>query len=292
MQSEISADQVRVLLSEQFPHWSHLPIAALEGGWDNRSFRLGEDLLVRLPSAERYSAQVEKEQLWLPRLAPHLPCAIPQPVAKGKPAPDFPWNWSIYRWLEGETPSGPGMAGNVKFALDLAAFLHVLHRIGTKGAPPAGNHNFHRGGSLTVYDAETRQSMRLLSDVIGDRDAAGIWEAALSSEWTMPPVWVHGDMAVGNLLVRDGALRAVIDFGNCAIGDPACDLVMAWTFFDEHARQAFRDAMALDAPTWTRARGWALWKSLITCAEHRRADAGGSAEARAVLETVLKVRLA
>lgn len=265
----IDAALVRRLIAAQFPEWAHLPVRQVEpGGWDNRTFRLGERMSVRLPSAASYTAQVEKEQHWLPRLAPHLPLPVPAPLAKGTPTEAYPWPWSVYGWLDGEPATIERIADLPEFARSLAEFLTALQSVDARGGPPAGQHNFFRGGSLAVYDAETRAALSALAGRIDTAAAKAVWEAALASEWRDAPVWVHGDIASGNLLVVDGRLSAVIDFGSSAVGDPACDLAIAWTLFAGESRQAFRAALPLDEATWARGRGWALWKALITAAGH------------------------
>jgi aminoglycoside phosphotransferase (APT) family kinase protein len=235
------------------------------GGWDNRTFRLGEEMLVRLPSAERYVAQVAKEQFWLPRLAPRLPLPIPAPLAMGAPGEGYPWPWSVYRWIEGATAAA-SIIDDVKLAVDLAHFLAALQRLDAEGGPVAGAHNFFRGGPLTVYDAETRRAVAKLGGRIDAGAVLAVWDTALAADWRGPPVWVHGDVTAGNLLVQGGRLSAVIDFGCCGVGDPACDLAVAWTYLEGEAREAFRAALPLDAETWARARGWTLWKALIVWA--------------------------
>jgi aminoglycoside phosphotransferase (APT) family kinase protein len=221
---------------------------------------------VRLPSAERYVAQVEKEHRYLPALGPRLPLPIPVPLGLGKPGEGYPWPWSVYAWIAGDRSSLETIADLTDFAEDLADFLLALWKIEASDGPPAGAHNFFRGGALEVYDAETRRSIDILSGEIDVPLITEIWERALASTWKDRPVWVHGDVAEGNLLVRGGRLVAVIDFGSSGTGDPACDLVIAWTLFDEPAARAFRNRVELDAETWERARGWCLWKALITVA--------------------------
>lgn len=263
----IDVPLVQRLISMQFPQWADLPIKPVAvGGWDNRTFHLGDQMLVRMPSAEAYAMKVEKEQLWLPRLAPVLPLSIPTPLAMGEPGEGYPWRWSVYRWIEGETASIEHIADLSQFAATLAEFLSVLQRIDATGGPIAGPHNFYRGGPLSTYDAETRQAILILGDKIDAELVTAIWDTALASTWTAPLVWVRGDVSTGNLLVREGKLSAVIDFGGLGIGDPACDLVMAWTFFKGESRKAFRAALLLDNETWARGRGWALWKALIVYA--------------------------
>lgn len=259
------------LVAAQFPQWADLPIRPVAwDGWDNRTFHLGERMKVRLPSAEGYVAQVEKEHRWLPRLAPLLPLAVPTPLALGRPGFGYPWPWSVYGWIEGETASVERIADLAGFAAELGRFLVALQRIDAAGGPLAGEHNFFRGGPLSVYDAETRQTIAAVARDIDAGGATEVWEAALAARWRGPRVWVHGDIAVGNLLVKEGGLRAIIDFGSSGVGDPACDLVIAWTFFAGESRDAFRAAVPADSATWARARGWALWKALITFARSGR----------------------
>ncbi len=264
---EVDVELVTRLVAAQFPQWASLPIGELiPQGWDNRTFRLGDRMTVRLPRADEYARQVEKEQAWLPRLAPLLPLPIPTPVAQGVPSDGFPWPWSIYRWIDGETSSRARIGDVQKFAADLAAFLVALRRADAKDGPAAGVHSFYRGAPLHVYDSEVNRAIRHIGASIDRQAVTEVWTTALSTEWMAAPVWFHGDVSAGNLLVRNGTLTAVIDFGLCGIGDPACDLVIAYTLFEGSSRQIFRSGMALDDATWARARGWALWKALIVAA--------------------------
>ena len=256
------------------------------GGWDNRTFRLGADLLVRLPSRARYVAQVAKEQRWLPVLAPLLPLPIPSPIAMGKPAEGYPWPWSVYRWLDGERATSRNVVEVETFARDLAGFLRALYRIDATEGPPAGEHNFFRGGPVATYDDEVRDAIAALAEGIDAAAAEAVWEDALASAWEGPGVWVHGDVTADNVLVREGRLAAVIDFGSSGVGDPACDLTIAWTFLDGAGREAFLRAVAMDDATWVRARGWALWKALILI--RHEADAPNAwRDARRVLDELL-----
>lgn len=262
---DIGVSLVSSLIAAQFPHWADLPIKPVEfDGHDNRTFHLGEHMLVRLPSSEKYAQQVEKEHQWLPKLAPFLPLPIPVPLAMGMPADNYPWHWSIYQWLEGENATIESIADLKQFAIALAQFLAALQKIDTIGGPVPGAHNFFRGGPLTVYDGETRQAIGDLSDKIDVEAVTAVWEEAIATTWQNAPVWVHGDVSAGNLLVRDGQLNAVIDFGCSAVGDPACDLAIAWTLFEGKSREAFRASLSIDDATWVRGRGWTLWKALIT----------------------------
>jgi aminoglycoside phosphotransferase (APT) family kinase protein len=240
-----------------------------------------------LPSATRYALQVEKEHRWLPKLAPLLPLPIPLPLAKGVPAEGYPFYWSVYRWLEGQTVTPERIADLSQFATALAEFLIALRRIDPAGGPPPGPHNFFRGGPLMVYDAETRRAIAALGGRIYADAATAAWEAALAAAWYGPPVWFHGDVAAGNLLVEGGRLSAVIDFGTSGVGDPSCDLAIAWTLFRGESREAFRAALRPDDATWARGRGWTLWKGLITLAEHIDTNPSEAGRARRVISEVL-----
>ncbi|MGC5222824.1 aminoglycoside phosphotransferase family protein [Micromonospora sp. DT81.3] len=254
---------IRSLLDEQFPQWSALPLRFVErGGNDHRIYRLGDDLSVRLPSAAGYVPQVAKEQAWLPRLAGSVPLPIPVVRGVGRPTERFPAPWSVYGWLPGVPASRTVVENPVRFAADLAAFLVALRSADTTGAPGPGPHSAFRGAPLEHFDSETRD---LLVRVHGrERDlAVGIWRDALDGVFTGAPVWFHGDVSVNNLLVEDGALTAVIDFGCAGVGDPACDTVLVWTYLSGEAREVFRREYDVDDATWARGRGWALWKALI-----------------------------
>ena len=284
----IDASLVRWLVAAQFPQWAHLPIEPVEaGGVDNRTFHLGAEMTVRLPSAEGYILQVEKEHEWLPKLTPLLPLPIPVPLAKGAPAEGYPWQWSVYRWIKGKTAKTGRIADLCQFATDLAQFLTALYRIDPNGGPPPGQHNFFRGGPLTVYDTETRQALAALEGRIDTEAANVVWKTALAAKWQGPPVWFHGDIAWGNLLVQDGRLSAVIDFGTSGVGDPSCDLAITWTLFRGESREMFRSSLGLDEATWARGRGWTLWKALITLAEHIETNSAEEKVSQRVIGEVL-----
>jgi aminoglycoside phosphotransferase (APT) family kinase protein len=260
----IDAGLVKRLVASQFPQWSHLPVSPVEiDGHDNRTYRLGEAMTVRLPTAECYVAAVEKEDRWLPVLAPLLPVPIPTPLATGVPAAGYPYTWSVRGWLEGETARLDRIDDLPAFATAVAAFILALQRADATDGPAAGAHSFYRGATPAHYDDETRRALARLDGRIDTKRASAVWDAALHAPLPGPPVWFHGDVASGNLLVRGGRLAAVIDFGTCGVGDPACDLVIAWTMFSGAARTAFRRTVDHDPATWARARGWALWKALI-----------------------------
>ncbi|MGH1549216.1 aminoglycoside phosphotransferase family protein [Leifsonia poae] len=284
LRPHIDAALVRRLVDEQFPEWRELPIRPVEhDGWDNRTFRLGDQLSVRLPSAEGYVEQVAKEQRWLPVLRDLLPVSIPSPVAVGAPGEAYPFPWSVYRWLPGTPVVLRGdVSEDVGLATAIGRFLVALRGARTEGAPGPGTHNFFRGAPPEVYEEEALAAFALLGPEASR--ARSLWASATSSRWDRAPVWFHGDVAPGNLLVDEGgALSAVIDFGTSGVGDPACDLVPAWTMFDDAARDAFVATVGLDEATWARARGWALWKAAITVRD-RPADA----ESRATLARILR----
>jgi aminoglycoside phosphotransferase (APT) family kinase protein len=238
-------------------------------GWDNRTYHLGDDMTVRLPSAEWYAASVEKEQRWLPILASYLPLPIPVPLGMGHPGEGYPYHWSVNKWLPGEAASRDNIADLNVFATDLGEFLTALQKIDAMGGPAAGAHSFFRGASLMHYDEETRRSIDILGDRIDGALATEIWETGLAATWAGSPVWFHGDVSIGNLLVSAGRLSAVIDFGTSGVGDPACDLVIAWTLFSGESRKAFAAALSADAGMWARGRAWALWKELLGRAEEK-----------------------
>ena len=261
----IDAALVRRLIAQQFPQWADLPVTPVKiDGWDNRTYRLGTELTARLPTHESYTAAIDKEHEWLPVLAPYLPVAIPEAVAKGSPGEGYPYHWAIRRWIDGETATVENIADLDEFARSIAGFILALQSVDATGGPVAGAHSFYRGAPPEYYHDETVEALAVLKGRIDTDLAREVWDAALATSWDRPPVWFHGDIASGNLLVRDGRLSAVIDFGTSGVGDPACDLVIAYTFFAGESRETFRAAVGQDRDTWARARGWALWKALIT----------------------------
>ena len=263
----IDAALVARLVADQFPAWAELPVTAVSPqGWDNRTFRIGDQLSARLPSAAGYAPQVLKEQRWLPHLAAHLPVLVPEPVALGRPARGYPFAWSVSRWLEGDVLSRVQSLDEVTLAEDLGAFLVALRRVPAAGGPPAGPLTAYRGAPLDHYADQARRAFRLL-DSQTSAGAGRVLDAALATRWDHEPVWFHGDFAVDNLLVRDGRMHAVLDFGCAGVGDPACDLALAFIRLDRRSREVFRRAVDLDDDTWHRARGWSAWKAAITLAD-------------------------
>ncbi|GHJ42869.1 aminoglycoside phosphotransferase [Catellatospora sp. TT07R-123] len=283
----VPVEVVHQLVAEQFPRWAGLPIRPVAGGgWDNQTFHLGPEMSVRLPSAAEYALAVDKEQRWLPELARRLPLPVPVPLATGEPGAGYPFRWSVYAWLDGDPATADRIGDPVGFALDLAGFLAALWSVDPADGPGPGLHNWFRGGTLRTYDGLAQAALAKLDGHVDVALARQIWQDALDAPWNGTPTWFHGDVAPGNLLLDDGGrLAAVIDFGTCGVGDPACDLAIAWTLLDAPGRRALRSRLPTDAATWRRGRGWALWKTLTTCA-HTLGEADEHAVARHVLDEI------
>jgi aminoglycoside phosphotransferase (APT) family kinase protein len=262
---DTDAALVRDLLAGQFPHWSELPIEpVLPRGTDNALYRVGHKLVVRLPRRERECLTLKKEREWLPRLAPFVPLAVPVPLAEGLPAEGYPFEWSVYGWLDDANAIDERIADVGQAAADLAGFVAALQRVDPTGAPEPGPHNAFRGEPLARRDRATRSAIGALGEEIDAVAALAVWETALRAPaWEQAPVWIHGDLDARNLLVEAGRLSAVIDFGCLGVGDPACDVMAAWKLFPADARDAFRAELAVDEPTWERARGWALSQAVM-----------------------------
>ncbi len=264
---EVGADRhsiypglVRRLLASQFPEWADLPLRRLHpAGSDNVIYRLGENMSVRLPRGEWAAGQAAKEHYWLPRLARRLPLPIPVPLGVGKPAFGYPWDWSVSRWLPGETATVNGLADPRRTASELAEFLTALqHALPVESDAP-NPHDEVTGVPLAKRDHATRAAIAAVQDTFDAPAMTAVWDAALRAPaWGRAPVWFHGDLHLGNLLVSGGHLSAVIDFAGLGAGDPACDLVIAWNLLSPETRPVFRAALQVDDATWTRAQGWAL----------------------------------
>ncbi|MBL3284513.1 Phosphotransferase enzyme family protein [Rickettsiales endosymbiont of Paramecium tredecaurelia] len=300
-----SLDLAGKLIAEQFPEYASLTIVDVEKqGHDNRTYRLGEHMLIRMPTAADYALKVPKEQELLPQLAKRLSASIPAPIKMGKPStytketsavarkmsgelaepiligehkrnPKFddanvevskvgyPYPFSIYQWLPGKSINLLTLTEQEKeqLAFDLAKFLKELQAINDVEGPEPGQHNWWRGDHVSVYDKGAREQIAELAEIIDAGQALALWDNACATRWNKQPVWIHGDFAIGNILMGGGKLSAVIDFGGAAVGDPACDLVIAWTYLSGKAREIFISKMAMDPDTWLRGRAWALWKA-------------------------------
>ncbi|REK91959.1 phosphotransferase [Streptomyces inhibens] len=254
---DIDASLVGRLVAAQFPQWADLPVTKVRSaGTDNAMYRLGDDMAVRLPLTPGAARGVDKEQRWLPRLAPLLPLAVPMPLGKGVPGEGYDLPWSVYRWLDGENVFDEPLTDLRAAAVELGRFVVALRQVDATAGPPS-----FRGGPLRTRDDDVRVAIRDL-DADGTLDGAAAtaaWEAALRvPAWHGAPVWVHSDLLPGNLLARDGRLSAVIDFGGLGVGDPACDMMAAWAVLSAETRDLFRAAAGADDATWARGRGWAL----------------------------------
>jgi aminoglycoside phosphotransferase (APT) family kinase protein len=249
----IGDELVRRLVDEQFPEWAGLPLERIEpSGTDNAIFRLGDDLAVRLARRDGPLVAEDEEHEWLPRLAPALSVEVPLPVARGRPGHGYPWYWSIVRWLDGETPLGATIAAD-----ELAQLLLQLEAIDPTGGPLPGG---RRGEPLSIRDEHVQQALEHLA-VPG---AGELWRRAVAApEWAGSRVWLHADLDARNVLVRDGRLTGVIDWGGAGIGDPAVDVMAGWKLLDAVGRDRFRSLLDVDDDTWLRAEGWALSQALI-----------------------------
>jgi len=281
-ESDIDVDLVRRLLAEQFPRWADLPIEPVaSSGTVNALYRLGSRMAVRLPRVGLGAEDAEREHRWLPKLAPLLPVTIPVPLGRGTPSLGYPGHWSVYRWLEGETPTPEQVTD--KLSTDLAAFVSAVRRIGLEGGPAA-----YRGGPLTTLDASTRSSIEELHGMVDTEAVTAAWDAALNTPpWPGPPVWLHADLMPGNLLTVDGRLSAVIDFATAGMGDPACDLIIAWNLLAPDTRKVFREGLQFDDATWARGRGRALSQAVIALPYYVDTNPAMAATARYVIEQVL-----
>lgn len=282
---KIHAALVQRLLEQQFRDWSTLPLQLVTtAGTDNVLFRLGDDMLVRLPRTKRAAlAGVAHDSRWLPILAPHLPVDIPVPIATGKPAMGYPWEWGVYPWIQGAPPSPDAITYFNQLTDDLARFVTALHEVDLPDAPRA-----RRGASLDVQDKETRVALVQLKGMIDIETASAAWDQALSTaEWSGRPTSVHGDLLPGNLLVEHGRLTGVIDWAGFGVGDPACDMIGAWGLLPPRARDAFRVAVGVDDPTWGRGRGWALSIGLIALPYYSATYPEFAATARRLIEQTL-----
>jgi aminoglycoside phosphotransferase (APT) family kinase protein len=252
---ETDADLVRALLASQHPHWADLPIERVaSAGTDNAIYRLGDELAVRLPRIDWAVANVAKEQHWLPVLAPHLPLPVPLPVAAGEPEDAFPYPWGVVRWLPGEMATLAGLDDPVEAARELAAFVRALRSVDARGGP-----SHVRGFPARRGDEMFRACVAKLRGEVDDDALLAAWERVLAApDYDGPPLWFHGDLSYLNVLVRDGRIASVIDWGTCGVGDPAIDTIVAWSLFEREARDAYREALDCDDAAWERGKGWVL----------------------------------
>jgi len=280
----IDVSLVRRLLTAQFPRWAELPISAVQStGTVNAIYRLGDHLYARLPRVQRYAQDLEKEWHWLPKLAPRLSLRVPEPVGKGHPSSSYPFSWAIYGWIEGRPYSDELVDDEQRAARDLAQFVVELRGIDPiAGAPRAGRK------PLRELDAITRAAIESARGVI-DSDAATVaWERALEAPaWNGAPVWIHTDLLRPNVLVHGGRLCAVIDFGGVGVGDPAADVIAAWSVFGRTGRGTFRGALSIDEDTWNRARGFALHQAAMIIPYYAETNLGFVDLAKRTVDEIL-----
>jgi aminoglycoside phosphotransferase (APT) family kinase protein len=271
------------LVAAQFPQLADLPIRAVPStGTVNAIYRLGDHLYARLPRVRAWARDLDKEWQWLPKLAPQLSLRVPEPVVKGHPTNSYPFSWAIYRWIDGQPYADELVDDERQAAGDLAQFVVELRRVAAIGAPRGGRR------PLRELDAVTRAAISSARGVIDSDAATAAWERALQAPaWSGTPVWIHSDLLRPNLLVHDGRLCAVIDFGGAGVGDPAADVIAAWSVFSQSGRGVFRTALEVDDGTWDRARGFALHQAALIIPYYRETNRGFVAPAKRTIEEIL-----
>ena len=286
MDVKIDSSLVRKLIANQFPDLRNLPVMPIKKqGHDNRTFRLGNELTVRLPSHPSYADAVKKEATALEALGGQLSVETPKIFGLGKPSREYQLPWSIRHWLIGKTWEDTQVTDKSSLARDLGQILVELRSIPADISLSAGKHSFYRGCHPSAYSDEVIESLRRMGDPTKTKQCLEIWQRGMVSAWPNAPVWFHGDLAVANVLMKGDKVSALIDFGTCGVGDPACDLTIAWTYFDATTRQHFREAAKVDDGTWDRAKAWGLWKALASINGLSAPDANG-AQARALAEII------
>jgi len=283
-EANIDTALVAQLLLEQMPRWAGLPLKYVDSpGTSNAIYRLGEDMSVRLPLTPGAAKHVDKEFQWVPKLASLLPVAVPLPLARGTATDQYPWSWTVCRWIEGTNPDVEQLEEPNALASDLARFVLALHEIDMKDGPTT-NRGFHP----KLQDEATRTAIEALAGKIDTAAALRAWEEVLLiPEWVGAPVWIHGDLMPGNLLVKDGRLSAVLDFGSLGIGDPAIDMIPAWNLLPPDTRAPYRQAVDVDDATWARGRGWALTMALLQLPYYEHSNPALAANARHAIQAIL-----
>lgn len=285
-EGEVDIDHIVVgrLIEAQFPQLASMPIRPVRStGTVNVIYRLGDDLCVRLPRLEEGAASLEREWTWLPRLAPHLPLGIPKPVAMGEPASWYPFCWAIYEWIDGQAYADEWVDDERDVARELARFVASMRSVDLdKDAPRAGRR------PLRELDGVTREAIESAQDVIDAEAALAAWERALEAPaWDGTTVWIHADLLRPNLLIKEGRLSAVIDFGSVGVGDPATDIIPAWSVFGPDGREVFRRELDVDEDTWHRARGIALHQASLIIPYYRLTNPGFVELAKRTVEEVV-----
>ena len=286
---DTSVELVQSLIHDQFPHWADLHIEPVQSsGTDNAMFRVGDDTAVRMPRIAGAAGQIAKEHRWLPFLAPHLPLDIPVPLARGVAGHGYPFDWTVQPWLAGQNATIDRVADASLMAESLAQFVLALQAIDGSEGPRSGGNNSSRGLPLATRADETHAAIDGLRGMADTAALHARWEADMRAPvWTQPPVWIHGDLQSGNLLLVDGRLSAVIDFGCLGVGDPACDLLVAWNLFPAPAREVYRRTLSVDDATWARGRGWAHSTSVIALEYYHATNPVLAGISRYAIEQVL-----
>lgn len=282
------AELVREILRDQQAQWADAPITEISStGTDHALYRLGDDAVARVPLRPSATRPINTEFRWLPWLAERVPVEIPRPLARLEPTPVFPYHWSVHSWIDGECGTTAPI-NRALLAADLARVLRALHGLDPTGGPPSVEAYCWRGIPLRMRDPATRDAIASTRRSIDVAAVTSAWESALDTpEWTGPPVWVHGDVAAGNLIFREGRLAGLIDWACMAVGDPACDLVVVWELFDESSRATFRAELAIDDATWERGRGWALSTAVGALAYYEHSNPFMADQARHKLRSLL-----
>jgi aminoglycoside phosphotransferase (APT) family kinase protein len=280
---DIDAGLVRRLVAAQFPELAELPVSAVQStGTVNAIYRLGDRLCARLPRLQRWAEDLEKECRWLPKLAASLSLQVPEPVAEGRPDRSYPFSWAIFRWIDGQPYADELVEDERQAARDLARFVAELRQIDVAGAPPSGRE------PLRELDAGTRAAIDSARGVIDSDAATAAWQRALQAPaWQGTPVWIHVDLLRPNLLVDAGRLCAVVDFGAAGVGDPAADVIAAWSVFGSAGRETFRASLGVDDGTWERARGYALHQAALIIPYYPETNPAFVEMARRTVEQVL-----
>lgn len=282
---QITKEIVATLLQAQCPQWTELPLEPIKSaGTDNVLFRLGRDLVVRLPKIDWATNSIHKEYVWVPQLAKHLNTPISEPIFEGKADENYPWPWMIVKWNEGENPDFEKENEYEKLAIDLAQFINQLHAVPLSDGPLS-----RRGTPLKSVDAETRAAIASLQDDIDVEAMAELWNSLSQlPEWTQEPVWVHGDLLPGNILVKNNRVSAVIDFSDVGVGDPAADLIVAWSLLNKNSRKIFRENLKnIDDITWKRGKGRALSIALIILPYYKNTNPILTAVAKNIIRQIL-----
>ncbi len=276
---DIPVDLVARLVADQVPQWAGLPIRRVtSSGTDNAMFRLGDELVVRMPRIHWAAGGVDHEAEWLPRI--ELPIAIPRLRAVGTPAHGYPWTWSVLTWVPGENPVLGGLDDPEGLARDVASLVRAVRALDLEGGVP-------KAGPLADRDDQVRRDITALVDDIDTRRVTEIWEDALATaEWNGMRTWVHSDIAPGNLLLVDGRLAGLIDFAGIGVGDPTLDLGIAWNLLPPPARAVFRAELGVDDVDWKRARARALAQALVQLPYYRDTNLVLAANARHVIAEV------